>query len=160
MKYIDLDGVLANLNEWLVSVNPKGVYNEKTFNEIALKHYDKLFLESKPIRENFKLVEGDYRILTALPNLKNYIRYGLKMGLDLPEIIDRHNQLYRNKILWCEANGILASNVIVVEARKLKSSYANCLSGVNVLYDDSPHTIKEWEAAGGIGVLIKPVEVA
>lgn len=152
MKYIDLDGVLVNLDKWLINIDSNGAKDEKTFNEIAIKYYDKLFIDSEPILDNFKLLNGEYRILSALPNIKNYLKYGLAMGLDYCDIINRHNILYNNKIEWCKKYNIIISNVIIVEARKLKSNYA--LSSDDILYDDSIKNIEEWEQAGGTGILV------
>lgn len=153
MRYIDLDGVLADLNSWLKSIDMDGVEKEEAFNRIALEHYDRIFAESEPIKKNFKLLDGDYRILTALPHPQNYFKYGQKMGLKVNEIARRHSILYKNKLEWCASQGIYRENVIIVPARKLKQYYCR---PSDFLFDDSRQTIKEWELMGGIGVLIEP----
>lgn len=153
MKYIDLDGVLADLNSWLIAIDPKGVTHTQVFNRIAIEFYDRIFAESEPIYDNFNLVSGEYRILTALPHPQNYFRFGLEMGLKPEEVARRHSILYKNKLEWCVAHNIPRENIIVVEARKLKQLY--CKPG-DSLYDDSRQTIAEWDLMGGIGVLIEP----
>ena len=153
MKYIDLDGVLADLDSWLRTIDIEGVEKEEAFNRIAIEHYDRIFAESSPIIENFRLLEGDYRILTTLPHPQNYFRYGAKFGLKIDEIAKRRIQMYKNKLEWCVAHNIPRENVIIVEARKLKQCF--CVPG-DFLYDDSRQTIKEWDFAGGIGVLMEP----
>lgn len=152
MKYIDLDGVLADLKGWLLEIDPQALEVEENFFRIALEKYDRIFLESEPIRENFRLVEGEYRILTALPHPQNYFKHGIKLGLKVEEIARRHSVLFRNKLLWCVEHGIPAQNVIIVEARKLKQAFAR---PADTLYDDSEKTIQEWNAVGALGILVK-----
>ena len=155
MIYIDLDGVLADLNKWILSIDKNAITDTKAFNLLALNHYERLFMESEPIEENFKLIPKDdeYRILTALPHPQNFFKYGLQEGLFLLEIAGRYATLHTNKITWCVNHGIPASNVIIVPIRRLKQNY--CRNNTDILYDDSTKTIKERIEKGGDGRLVE-----
>lgn len=155
MIYIDLDGVLADLDGWLedkMPVNPTPKLAERAFNTIAVEQYEVMFTQSKRIEENFALLAGDYRILTALPHQQNFFKYGAQLGFDGQELARRYNQLYANKLHWCIKQGIPADRVIIVPARKLKQQF--CINPEDTLYDDSLPTIREWRAKGGIGFVV------
>jgi 5'(3')-deoxyribonucleotidase len=54
---------------------------------------------------------------------------------------------------WCETNlEISFSQCIVVHNRKDKAKYAKSDGQPNLLIDDHPKNVAEWQLAGGIGV--------
>ena len=136
--------------------NPAPKLAEKAFNTIAVEQYEIMFAESERIEENFALLQGDYRILTALPHQQNFFKYGTLLGFDSQELAKRYNQLYINKLQWCIKQGIPADRVIIVPARKLKQQF--CISPCDVLYDDSLPTIREWRQKGGTGFVVGEVK--
>lgn len=151
MIYIDLDGVLADLGSWICNITPLGLTVQEEFHGIARKYHKEIFLESKRIRANFNLLRGDYRILSALPNEPEFLRYGIKAGENPVELSKKFLGFYRNKLLWCKEHGIPENRVILVPTRKHKLLY--CRRG-DVLYDDNPDTIARWSECGGLGILI------
>lgn len=155
MKYVDLDGVLADLDGWLKSIDrEEAITNTDMFMETAMYYYDRMFLELEPIENNIdKYLVGDYRILTSLPHPANFFRYGDMEQISVSEVAERYARLHANKLAWCEDKYIPLDRVIVVPVRKLKISY--CKGKDDILYDDSNKTIKDWIAKGGIGKLVK-----
>ena len=155
MVYIDLDGVLADLSGWITKIDPKGLSEQEVFFRIARDYNREIFLDSEAIRFNFRLLYGDYRILSALPNEPEFIRYGIKAGYNPVELSKMFLRFYRNKMLWCREHGIPESRIILVPTRKHKFMYCRC---ADLLYDDDPDTIAEWNKSGGVGVLVESKE--
>jgi len=59
----------------------------------------------------------------------------------------------KDKSSWVQKNlGLNSSDVHLVK-RSMKREYATTNGQPNILIDDHPKNIKEWQAAGGIGIL-------
>lgn len=140
MIYIDLDGVLANWEKWMSEIDENWDCSREYANKIIEERYKDCFKDSEVISENLKLIpeDGDFRILTARPYIPELNR-------------SKHCRLLKNKIEFCKKLGIPPHKVITVNAPSEKLVY--CEEG-DILYDDNPNTIKEWNKLGGIGILI------
>lgn len=154
MIYIDLDGVLADLDGWIAERCLAATKDEREFNLFALHNYKTTFLESPLISKNLELIYyKDYRILSALPKPENFFKYAKEVGMPHKEVIRRYQHLMRNKLNWISKNGLKVENAIIVFGSGLKSAY--CQSPEDILYDDYQKNVDEWNAAGGKGILIK-----
>lgn len=152
MVYIDLDGVLADLEAYLVSKNPRAAEYELDFLKLATSDPN-FFLDSPVIEENLKLLEvNDFRILSSLPCLAKFIKCSKELDFNHNRIQKCYAKWSENKLKFCEKLGIPRHNVILVNSPKEKVRY--CQPG-DVLYDDRLDTIEKWNAAGGKGVLIE-----
>lgn len=139
MIYIDLDGVLADFDGWLVDFLGIG-YTELEVQDLIQAKASECFLKSKVIESNKYLLSlGEFRILTALPKLSLY-----KDSVFM--------KLKRNKLKWCEMLGIPKSKVIMVGRPSEKVLY--CEPG-DILYDDYEKTVDSWNSASGIGFLVE-----
>lgn len=139
MRYIDLDGVLADLDSWLLEKNPGALHCKEVYKTIV-DNYKTCFLESKPIEENFSLLEGDYRILTSLPRMSEIIRLA---GIENFDSIYR--TLYSNKLKWCLKHNIPLSRVIICLNSEDKLRFC---SKDDELFDDYYKTVQEWNKIG------------
>lgn len=154
MIYIDLDGVLADLDGWIAERDPAAVKGEREFNLFALHNYKTTFLESPLISKNLELIYyKDYRILSALPKPENFFKYAEEVRIDRKEVIRRYQHLMRNKLNWIAKQGLKVENAIIVFGSHLKAAY--CQSSEDILYDDFQKNVDAWNAAGGKGILIK-----
>lgn len=145
MKYIDLDDVLANLQKWCYNIDNECFDSNDNFINFTLKNLNEMFLKSEPLENNFKLLTGEYRILTSLPSIK----YFNLTPDDLQTVISK---LKHNKIEWCKQHGIKIKNVIITNSPSEKMLY--CLKN-DILFDDNPKNINKWILNGGKGKLIK-----
>lgn len=145
MKYIDLDGVLANLQKWCYEIDNECFDSNEKFVNFTLSHLDEIFLKSEPIEHNFKLLEGEYRILTSLPSIKYF-----KIPQDELQVII--TKLKYNKVEWCRKHNIEVKNIIITNSPSEKLLYCN--EG-DLLYDDHQKNLDKWISKGGIGKLVE-----
>lgn len=150
MIYFDMDGVLADF-DWGVK-NLLGMpcyaqgdrkkphrFDDQLFT--AIRECGDFYLRLPPIEDGVRLFEHAVRlcgpsnvaILTGIPRPER----------NIPEAAD-------NKRAWCEKCLPCQVEVIAVPRRE-KPDYAR--SRDDVLIDDFAANIKEWEKAGGTGVL-------
>lgn len=151
MIYIDLDGVLSDLDGYISSYEIEATQIPAKFFEFAVAHYKELFREPRIIRENLDILPDrqDYRILSALPNYEGIFKVTQSHQLTA-EIL---REFRKAKIEWCfEKLGIPAEKVIIVSSWREKCFYAK---PGDTLYDDKSKTIELWEKSGGIGKLVK-----
>ena len=145
MKYIDLDGVLANLQKWCYEIDNTSFDSNENFVNFALNHLDEIFLKSEPIEENFRFLKGEYRILTSLPSIKYF-----KIPQDELQVVI--TKLKHNKIEWCKNYNIPIKNVIITNSPSEKLLYCN---SNDILYDDYQRNIDKWNSKGGKGKLVE-----
>ena len=141
MIYIDVDGVIADLDGWLLSVNPSLDFTStKAIQDTMNKHYKRAFLDSGRTRYNeFFLCMYRHtgaKFLTAVGN----------HWLDP----DHKVIAMENKIVWLDELGIDSKDVIIVDTWEDKIPYAT-KHLYSVLYDDRLKTVKAWVKAGGDG---------
>lgn len=147
MVYIDLDGVLADFQGWAGQFVP-GV----DYMDVFLYQYEDCFRDLEPIKRGITLLRAikDPVILTAMPNYADFLDYAAKKGIAAPEATRRYNVMMSNKLTWVNSH-IGTVPVIIVPTRKAKTQFAKG----NILVDDYDPNIKDWRAAGGIGLLFK-----
>ena len=156
MIYIDLDGVLADLETYMVSKDPKAVEYEIDFFRLAASD-KRFFLDSPVIEKNLGLLKkGEFRILSSLPCMAKFIRVSKDLGFSHNKIQKCYARWADNKLEFCEKLGIPRSSVILVSSPKEKLRY--CQVG-DTLYDDRADTIEKWSALGGIGILVPYVSL-
>ena len=160
ISYFDLDGVLNNLEDWLLDLNPKAFKNPFEMTTTLLQNYKKAFLTSIPYKEGldlyFKKRDENSRILTSLPKIyfERYYPYLWESYKECGRMLDVDyifGIFSENKKKWCVKNLQIPENrVIIVESHMDKLEW--CREG-DVLYDDNPYTIEGWKKKGGIGML-------
>lgn len=148
MIYIDLDGVLADLDTYVLNEIPE--FTREGFLTLCYNKSHEMFLES-PVanyaKEFFKEF-SHFRILTALPELDEYLKYNHQ-----DDALDKYFQLKHNKLVFCKKYlNIEPENVIIVNTRKEKAYYANANS---ILFDDYIKNVNDFTNAGGIGVQVE-----
>lgn len=147
MIYIDLDGVLADLDKYVLNEIPE--FTREGFLKLCYDKSHEMFLES-PVAEyakEFFKEFSHFRILTALPELDEYLKYNQHA-----DVLERYFQLKHNKIMFCkEKLNINPENVIIVNTRKEKSYYADESS---ILFDDYIKNVNDFTNAGGTGVQV------
>ena len=67
-----------------------------------------------------------------------------------PSICNKDRKVIKGKTLWCEDNLGIPKNRVNIVQRREKQNFAG---KDKILIDDREKNIKEWEAAGGTGVL-------
>ena len=148
MVYVDLDGVLANFQAW--ADNRLYRTADDPYMELFLRQYDQCFKQLDVIERGRSLLTSlkDPVILTAMPNMDDFIEYALGEGFTSVEAMRRYQIMMANKLTWV-ASHLGELPVIIVPSRKVKAQFARG----NILIDDYEPNIRDWEAAGGTGVL-------
>lgn len=151
MIYIDLDGVLADLEAYMISKDPQAAEYEVDFFKLAASD-KRFFLDSPVIHENLKLLEyRPFRILSSLPCMAKFIRVSKELGFSHNKIQKCYELWSENKMKFCEGLGIKRCDVILVNSPKDKLRYCNL---GDTLFDDRFDTIRKWSSAGGKGILV------
>lgn len=150
MVYVDLDGVLANFQAWAnQNLDPNA---DDPYMDLFLRQYDQCFKELEVIERGRILLRSikDPAILTAMPNVGDFLEYALGEGFTSTEAMRRYQVMMANKLTWV-ASHLGEIPVIIVPSRTIKAQFARG----NVLVDDFEPNIEDWEKAGGVGVLFK-----
>ena len=150
MIYVDLDGVLANFQAWADQNFDSDADNP--YMDLFLRQYDQCFKELEVIERGRILLRSikDPAILTAMPNVGDFLEYALGEGFTSTEAMRRYQVMMTNKLTWV-ASHLGEIPVIIVPSRTVKAQFARG----NVLVDDFEPNIVDWEKAGGVGVLFK-----
>lgn len=144
MLYIDIDGVLADSDGYLKTLEPRVETDTHIMFKTFAKNADKVFLNSKPLVDLSVLKTfPEFKLLSALPNRSN---------IDSFCATDNETELVfskfvANKKAWVKEH-IGECELIIVTAAADKAKY--CKSSKDVLIDDSDKNRKKWIAAGGI----------
>ena len=156
MVYIDLDGVLADVEKRIYQIGGlKAIEDPSTFIRICAEHSDKIFRDSEVITENICLFKykKDFRILSSLPHLNKFLRYNQEY-YDTETISKKYSQLRENKFAWLEEKlHIHPSKLILVNDSNEKLLY--CQSEQDILFDDYYKTINKWREKGGQAHLVE-----
>ena len=144
MLYIDIDGVLANTDEYIYSLDPRSRDDFHLFFKTIYKHADKVFRDSSMLvsKEDLSRIKEPYCLLTALPNRRKLDSF-CECEDELYNLIET---LSNNKEHWVRKN-IGDARLIIVDSRKSKLAY--CLTSNDTLIDDSKSTCKGWINKGG-----------
>lgn len=144
MIYIDIDGVLADSDGYLESIDPEALKDTHKLFKTIYKNHKTVFLNSLPLVDlEFLKDLDDFTLLTALPNKQNIGSF----TDDADEVL---NVLSRNKEAWVKKH-IGDCKLIIVENRTDKVKY--CKSPSDILIDDSTSTGKKWKEKGGVHFL-------
>ena len=144
MIYLDIDGVLADLEQWVYKVDStfkkEDWFDSSRVDKVFKENVNTVFLDSPRTRyfDYLKSVydTNDCKLLTSAGNWWTDEEF---------EIVSN------NKIKWCMSNGFDANDVIIVKAADEKLAYCN--EG-DVIYDDRRKTIENWNKKGGCGIYI------
>lgn len=140
MIFIDIDGVLADSDGYLASLEPRVLEDTHILFKTIYKHRDKAFRYSKPLVDLSFIKElEDFTLLTALPNRNNIDSF----CEDADKVLET---LSENKIAWVKEH-IGDCKLIIVNKRSDKVKY--CLTSADILIDDSESTGKAWKEKGG-----------
>lgn len=143
MIYIDIDGVLADSDGFLATLDPQALKDTHRLFKTIYKNYTRVFKESKPLVDlSFLKNLKEFTLLTALPNSRNIDSF----AVDEVETKSIMKTLEDNKKQWV-AQHIGDCNLIILELRADKSKF--CKSKDDILIDDNKDTGKRWKAAGG-----------
>lgn len=149
--YIDMDGVIADFHSWMKSYIPD--IDESMWKgsggpwKVMEENYKEVYLNFKPLHllshmDHLYNHLDDVKFLTALPHSWWDTPKGEIAKLNKTAWLTKHiNNFNENDVIFsCGAND------------KIKYVEPNA-----VLYDDREDTIEKWNAAGGIGILVKGV---
>lgn len=144
MLYIDIDGVLADSDGYLASIDPRITSDTHLMFKVFARNADTVFIKSKPLVDLSLLANfPEYKLLTALPNRSNVDSF-CENELETEEIFQK---FIANKKKWVKDN-IGDVELIITNTAAEKAKYCN--SSSDILIDDSDKNRKKWVAAGGI----------
>lgn len=152
MFYVDVDGVLANLDKWLLWIEPNLENNWDNVYEVMAKNYEDCYKVSEYIHspkteelfDNLRL-RDDYFVLTCIPKhkIEKYVQN------NNPDYV--YTVLRYNRYKWLMDFGVSSKKIIITDDPSEKILY--CQKG-DYLYDDRVKTIQEWNLKGGNGILV------
>lgn len=138
--YLDMDGVLTDFKAMFKDIDGRSTEEiEKEGDEVFWKHVDDGGLK---FWSDMYWVKGSKK-------LWNYVKNKNVSILSAPA--RRLPDSVKGKQIWISRELKPIPNVIFTRARN-KKEYANSNS---ILIDDLEKNIKQWKAAGGIGILFK-----
>ena len=139
---VDYDGGFSNLTGGIKSGEIYKKYGPDKVRDISLATGMKFWF-------NLGWERGGQELWNAASSLFNDIRILSSAGDCSP---DRFKMVEAGKRLWIKNNipTMPQSKVYIVNGKRFKKNYATKNS---ILVDDMPITIKEWNQAGGFGIL-------
>ena len=140
--YLDLDGVMVDFDSEITKHTPFETYTQENAKEIwkYLEKVPNLFLNASRMPNSIELFDLLVR------------RFGINLEIltALPLITGNLVTAHRDKREWV-ANRL--SPVVQVNAVQHWSHKKYFCRPNDILIDDSPRNIKDWESVGGIGIL-------
>lgn len=144
MIYIDIDGVIADTDSYIFSLDSRAKDDTHLLFKTIYRNYDKVFKYSEPLVDLSKVKAlEEFTLLTALPS-KVKIESFCETEQEVKKIL---NQLAENKRYWVKKHFGDDVKVIIVDKRADKIKY--CKNVNDVLIDDSGNTCLMWKKAGG-----------
>jgi sulfur relay (sulfurtransferase) DsrC/TusE family protein len=141
--YLDMDGVVADFNNWSMSVlgvkESKHSWPEEEWEK--LRHYPRMYRDLEKTPE----ADGLVNFCRSLSKDKNF---NLLFLTGVPKANDIHWAFY-DKVIWAYNR---YPDIPVHFGPYSKDKQKHCLVG-DILIDDRQSNITEWIAAGGIGIL-------
>jgi len=137
--WVDMDGVIADFDKRFEELygpksSQKAVKDEQQFREFIAG-------------QNFATLDLFPGALTLLKYLRDLpIPVEMLSSSASPEY---HDEISRQKKIWLDTHQV-TFHPIFVPGKHLKAQYATPTS---ILIDDDEQNIKDWNAAGGLGVL-------
>jgi len=144
--YVDMDQVLVDFLGGAETVLGKAYTNKNYWMDDKSGDKKDLLTQKSP---------NLFRDLSWMKDGKTLWRFILDHS---PKILSAHPTEWmpnskKDKSSWVQKNlGLNSSDVHLVK-RSMKREYATTNGQPNILIDDHPKNIKEWQAAGGIGIL-------
>ena len=136
--YLDVDGVIADLDQWVIDKTNKD-YNWENIFKFLDDNYEEAYLKS-PLTSNAKYYLDMYFS-------SSNVMFLTSVGSHWSDK-KRKAQAVQNKKIWLTNLGINEQDIIIVDSAEAKIKYADKDS---ILYDDRQKTIELWNDAGGIG---------
>lgn len=144
MLYIDIDGVLADSDGYLESIDSRITSDTHLLFKTLARNSDTVFLKSKPLVDLSVLSTfPEFKLLTALPNRSNIGSF-FDTEVEIDEVF---KQYIANKQAWVKEH-IGECELIITDHAADKAKY--CTSSTDILIDDSDKNRKKWIAAGGV----------
>ena len=144
MLYFDIDGVLADSDGYLATLEPRITSDTHLLFKTLARNSNTVFLKSKPLIDLSVLSKlEEYTLLTALPNRANIASF-FESENDVEKVFLNYKA---NKRTWVKEH-IGDCELIITEAAADKSIY--CKSSRDILIDDSDKNRKKWAAKGGL----------
>lgn len=135
MLYIDVDGVLADFNKACIQHTGKP-YHKECWS--ILERVPNLF-------STLEVMPYSWMVLSFLE--QRNIQYEL-LGA-LPLLTEKLVTAQRDKVQWVRDKLQIDVQVNLVASRHYKKYFCKC---GDILIDDMPDNIKQWEEVGGIGI--------
>lgn len=155
MLYLDLDGVLADFDSQLVHEG-KRVLNDNSFLSKPESEWTPENIWLDRLVSNKMKEPGFWLSLPLMSDalsLFNYCKpFNPTILTAVPHNFPELNERIGNeKRQWVRDN--LGDIPVIVCLRKEKINYIDWNRPLNILIDDMPKNIKEWNTAGGLGIL-------
>ena len=146
-SYLDMDGVLVDLKK---GVNELIKKQGKTFDDWVNMPSDEqweIVRQKKAFWENLEMPNEAKKLFKFVKQYNPSI---------LSAFTKRDQRSYKGKMRWLQKNiGLNNLNRIHIVSRKDKKNFAQSKQSPNILIDDYIGNIKEFNAAGGIGIFYK-----
>lgn len=144
MIYIDVDGVVAAFDEYIVSLSgTEEIFNDsKALYKLMDDNYETCFLNSPTTKHSdyfFNLYHNNDNVKFLTSGGNHWSSRGRRLTIK------------QNKIKWLSKYNVSSRDVIITNTAEEKLEYCN--EG-DILYDDRFDTIYKWNKKGGLGILV------
>lgn len=143
--YIDMDGVVADWNSYIHSVLG---YHTETYQRYSDQEWQLIVTEHQRLYRNLPLAPGAQELVTGIEHLAITHGYGYKFLTAVPNRNDMPHA-FQDKIHWVEKH---FPGIDVWFGPYSRDKQRRARAG-DVLIDDRPSNITEWQEAGGHGIL-------
>lgn len=141
--YLDMDGVLSDFHRRYSVLYGEAAPGEDRSNKLSSNNW-KHFVVTRQF-ETLDWFQGAQDILEFVQMMRVPVEILSSAGG-----AKYHSEVREQKLTWLKSKNIVTDSVNIVPGRRVKRFYA--FSG-NVLIDDTPDVIEEFNKYGGIGIL-------